>query len=65
MKTKVRLIIMNHLSDICEQLDPAMVWTKLNFAKYLLMTYPNTDTEVYADEVWRDFETKHSNLIAE
>lgn len=60
MKLKVRMIIMNHLSDVQDYC--ANNRHKLNFVKYLLMKYPDTNIEVNADLEYEEFQKKHPNL---
>lgn len=49
MKTKVRLIIMSHLSDIQEG-QVKNHSDRINFVKWLLLSYPNTNVEVDPDQ---------------
>lgn len=59
---KARIIIMSHLSDISTTLgmkdlgDMVNHQThKINFVKYLLLKYPNTNVDIDADEEWELF----------
>lgn len=57
------MIIMSHLSDIQDvALCDSEINHKINFAKFLLLKYPNTDTEVDADEEYSQFKQKHPEL---
>lgn len=63
MKLEVKMIIMSHLSDVQMWiLGEKEANTKVNFAKYLLMKYPNTSVEVDADNEYEEFRKKHPNL---
>lgn len=55
---------MSHLSDAqdCGP-DHKSRNTHINFAKFLLLKYSNTDVEIDADVEWSEFSTKHPNLI--
>ena len=48
MELKIGMVIMSHLSDAQELLnfDKAKANNHINFAKLLVMNYPNTDTVV-------------------
>lgn len=66
MKTKVRMIIMSHLSDIQQMMimrGPLLEANhKVNFLKYLVMKYPNTAVEIDADAEMVEFEKKFPRL---
>jgi hypothetical protein len=49
MKTKVRMVIMSHLSDVQENWRDTSNNTRLNFAKWLLLRYPDTSVEIDPD----------------
>lgn len=54
---------MSHLSDIQGgNLDGAATWHRINFTKFLLTKYPNTDVEVNADAEYAEFVQKHPKL---
>ena len=56
MNIKVRIIIASHLSDVQTGfLSPEDVNHRLNFCKYLLSVYPDTNQEVDADAAYNDF----------
>ena len=68
MKTKVSLIMMSHLSDLQVHtawhhgnFDPKNRH-RINFIKYLVLNYPNTEIEIDSDTVYSEFKTKHPNL---
>lgn len=64
MLVRVKIVMMSHLSDITEyRTHPITNNHKINFVKYLILTYPNTDVEIDADEVYKEYQIKHSNLI--
>ncbi len=57
------MIIFSHLSDIQDvALCDSEINHKINFAKFLLNKYPDTNTEVDADEEYKLFKEKHPNL---
>lgn len=63
MKTKVSLIMMSYLSDVQEGNMPFMSNNaRLNFVKFLILKYPNTDTEVSGAEEYHNFVEKHPAL---
>lgn len=71
MKQKVRLIMMSHLSDAQDgiylgatihSLSEFSCKHKINFVKFLLLKYPNTDTEVDARVEYEAFKKKHPTL---
>jgi len=53
MKTKMRLVIMSYLSDVQDSLTSVYYQdtnrNRLNFAKWLLLKYPDTSVEIDAD----------------
>jgi hypothetical protein len=65
MKHTVRLIIMSHLSDVQDwpnQPENDQNNHKINFVKYLLMKYSNTNIEIDAEVEYNLFKEKHPNL---
>ena len=56
-ETPVRLVIQSHLSDamIETQFNPELVQSRLEFVKYLVHMFPNTDTEIDVEEVYKQF----------
>lgn len=54
MEVKVRMIIMSHVSDM--QATGKCDYNVANFIKWLLMKYPDTSTEVNADDCFREFQ---------
>lgn len=65
---KVSMIILSHVSDIQEigigtqHRDSSIVKEfnqKINFIKYLILTYPNTNVEINPNRVWNQFLKKH------
>jgi hypothetical protein len=64
MKTKASLIIMSALSDAQEEIGNASysgqntMLDKTNFAKFLILKYPNTNTKIDADAEFSDFRIK-------
>jgi len=65
MKVKVSMIILSHLSDIQEDLTryPNNSNTRINFVKYLVLNYKDTNTEVDPYVVYKEFIAKHSSLV--
>ena len=73
MKLKVKIIIISHLSDsqelaglinldVSHEVLSGRINHNINFAKYLLMKYPDTNVEVNADLEYEEFQKKHPNL---
>lgn len=66
MKINVKIAIMSHLSDAQELVNMGLVNVKgvhnhINFAKALLLNYPNTDVEVEEkelNELWQQVTAK-------
>lgn len=60
MKSKVSMVILSNLSDLqAVSHPPQLQRTILNFIKYLVMKYPNTDVEVDGGEEYSEFRKKH------
>lgn len=57
MKIKARTVIMSHLSDVQYTMtmptERETNSTRINFAKYLLLKYSNTDQEIDPDVEYR------------
>ena len=62
---KVSLVCMSHLSDIQEMVisenKPDYIVSRVNFVKFLLMKYRNTETLINPDKEFEDFK-KWSNI---
>lgn len=68
MKIKVSIAIMSHLSDAQELIDLSLsinkgieIDNRINFAKALVLKYPNTEVEVEEkelNELWQQVITK-------
>lgn len=66
MKINVKIVIMSHLSDAQELVDMGLINGKavhyhMNFAKALLLNYPNTDVDVEEkelNELWQRVTSK-------
>lgn len=56
---KVRMVMMSHLSDVQEFLNNPENRKKINFVKFLMLKYPNTDIEINPDEEWQKFIIQH------
>lgn len=63
---KVRTIIMSHLSDSQEEMGikncESRVNHRLNFVKYLVLSFEDVNKKVDADAVYKEFKKKHPNL---
>jgi hypothetical protein len=60
MKIKVKIVIMSHLSD-AQELNgvtgkTAELHTHINFAKYLVTNFPDTNVEIDADAEYEKFQ---------
>ena len=57
MKTKINLVIQNHLSDALIEMEsnPLLAQERLRFVKYLIHFYPNTTQEILVDFVYEQF----------
>lgn len=58
----VKLIMMSHLSDIQDvgdMLSREEVRDKLNFVKYLILNFPDTNVEIVAEDEYEKYEKKH------
>jgi hypothetical protein len=58
MKLKVSMIILSHLSDVQENGNPDYTNLRINFVKYLVLNYKNTNTEVDPYVVYKEFIAK-------
>ena len=58
MKTKINLVIQNHLSDALIEMEsnPSLAQERLRFVKYLIHHYSNTNQEILVDFVYEQFE---------
>jgi hypothetical protein len=67
MKLKVSMIILSHLSDVQEMIqgngNPDYTNLRVNFVKYLVINYKDTNTEIDPVIVFDEFKTKHPNLV--
>ena len=61
MTLKARMVIMSHLSDAQHLMESSVIDANLriNFAKFLLLKFPNTDVEINPESEWEQFITKH------
>lgn len=63
---RVRTIIMSHLSDSQEEMGiknfESRVNHRLNFVKYLVLSFEDVNKKVDADAVYKEFKKKHPNL---
>lgn len=57
MKTKINLVIQNHLSDALVEMEsnPSLTQERLRFVKYLIHFYPDTTQEILVDFVYEQF----------
>jgi hypothetical protein len=63
MKERARMVIMSHLSD-AQELNgvsgkTARVHIHINFAKFLILKYADTDVEIDPDAEYAEFCTKY------
>jgi hypothetical protein len=63
MNVKVKILIMSHLSDVQEVPNLIENQNKLNFAKYLVMVYSDTNVYVNADTVYNEFKELYPHLV--
>jgi len=63
MKTKVRIVMMSHLSDVQEGGNMPIAWksNRIDFVKFLMLKYKDTDTEIDADAEYKLFIEKYPN----
>lgn len=59
--TKANMVIMSQLSDLQEFNIGQDQRTKINFIKFLLLKYPDTNSEINPSREWGDFKNKHPN----
>lgn len=57
MEVKVSIVIASHLSDVAIEMNhnQTLALYRLNFVKYLVFKYPNTDVEIDVNKVFDDF----------
>jgi len=58
LESKVKMVIMSHLSDIQEgfnSMDSNDLNNRINFVKSLLLKYDDTNTEINPDVEWEEF----------
>ena len=64
---KVSLVCMSHLSDIQEMVisenKPDYIVSSVNFVKFLLMKYRNTETLINPDKEFEDFKKWANKLL--
>lgn len=63
MYIKVKIVIMSHLSDIQANPTGEANNTKLNFVKYLILGYNDTNELIDADFEFGLFCKQHPNLV--
>lgn len=61
MKTKVSMVMMSHLSDIQENPNGESTNSRLNFVKWLIMKFKNTNTLIDAD---KEFDIFHEEQMS-
>jgi|ERR1035437_1088464 C-terminal processing protease CtpA/Prc len=61
---KALIVIMSHLSDAQESLsrDSSGASEHINFAKFLLLKYKDTNTIIDADAEWEEYSNRKSKL---
>jgi hypothetical protein len=66
MKIKVLLLVFSHLSDTQElarlEGNPIHQINRINFAKHLLLKYPDTSVMVDPDKEYSQFVTKYPKM---
>jgi len=67
MKVKVRIVMMSHLSDISvlrpyNQEMSENIQNKINFIKFLLLNFPDTNVEINPEKEYEVFQKAHANL---
>lgn len=68
MKTTVKMIIMSHLSDIQvgnridEATENSIQNDKINFCKFLLIWFPNTEVEIDPDVEYQKYLATKKNV---
>ena len=57
METRVSLVIKSHLNDAMFEMEtnPTQAQERLHFVKYLVHMFPNTDTKIDIDVVYKQF----------
>ena len=55
MKTRAQIIIMSHLSDVEHCFTGSDVSTHIEFAKFLILKFPDTTIEIDADAEFEIF----------
>jgi hypothetical protein len=58
MEARVSLVIKSHLNDVMAEMevDPILSYKRLQFVKYLVHMFPNTDTKIDVEAVYNQFE---------
>ena len=66
MKLKVSTVILSHLSDVQETIqgmgNPDYSNVRINFVKYLVLTYEDTNVDIEPNKVFEEFKAKFPNL---
>jgi len=57
METRVSLVIKSHLNDAMDEVhnNSKLVQERLRFVKYLVHIFPDTDTKIDVDVVYKQF----------
>ena len=62
---KVSIVILSHLSDVQNMLhlgDMVAANERINFVKYLTLTYKDNSVEIDPEAVFEEFKKKHPSL---
>lgn len=62
MLLNVSMVMMSHLSDVQEMPKSSESNQRINFVKFLILKYKDTDAKIDPEREWNDFRTKHPNL---
>jgi hypothetical protein len=56
-----KIVIMSHLSDASMEISfkPEQAQKRIEFAKFLILKYPNTKEDIDPDEEWELFENRN------
>lgn len=52
---KVKIVIYSHLNDLMMNKEDLNFKTRMNFVKYLINKFPNTEVEIDPNKEWDNF----------
>lgn len=66
MESKVSMIIQSHLSDAALEMsfNPNQAELRINFVKFLVATYPNTNVEIDPHPIYKNWYAKRFGIVA-